>query len=167
MVNFECIRPTIELWLLKRNLNTCMLRKKEKGAFHELNCAKVFPSYAVFSMPKRLSLSLTLFWLAFCWTLNSWGGWVVKNSFSSSNRSWGKLLGNCLKLLDYKLIHMIKIIKIQPKNFMITSLFCLRQHFPWWHHLFLFKILATTISTVPTEPFIVSESITSRLKVIE
>ena len=59
------------------------------------------------------------------------------------------------------------MIKIGSKLFMITSLFCLRQHtFPPWHW-FLFKNLAIPASSVTTELFIVAEFITTCLKATE
>ena len=48
--------------LLKRNLNICMLRKKEKGIFHEFNWVRAYSYCTVFSMSKSLHfLSLTHF----------------------------------------------------------------------------------------------------------
>ena len=63
---------------------------------------------------------------------------------------------------DYELTHMI-----EPKVFMITSLFCLRQHFSVITSVILFKISTIAVSSVTTEPFIVLESITTCLKAIE
>ena len=45
---------------------------------------------------------------------------------------------------------------------MITSLVCLREHFS----VMTLLIFAITVSSVSIEPFIFSESITSRLKAI-
>ena len=42
--------------LSKRNLNICMLRSKEKGAFHEFNWVKAFCYFAVFSMLKSVNI---------------------------------------------------------------------------------------------------------------
>ena len=39
--------------------------------------------------------------------------------------------------------------------------------FPWWHHRFLFKILAVIVLSLSTELIIFSEFITTRLKTIE
>ena len=40
-----------------------MLRKKEKGAFHEFDWVKSFPSCAVYSMSKSLNIALLVaFW---------------------------------------------------------------------------------------------------------
>ena len=56
------------------------------------------------------------------------------------------------------------MIKIGPKSLMINLFFAYVSIFPGWNHWFLFKILAITVSSVSTEPFIVSESIVTRLK---
>ena len=37
---------------MKRNLNICMLRKKEKGAFHEFNWVNPFPAVLYFLCQK-------------------------------------------------------------------------------------------------------------------
>ena len=50
---------------------------------------------------------------------------------------------------------------------MITLLFCLRQHFSVMTSLIFIQNLAITVSSVTTEPFIISESITTCLKAIE
>ena len=50
---------------------------------------------------------------------------------------------------------------------MITSLFCLRQHFSVMISLIFIQTITITVLSVTTEPFIVSECITTCLKAIE
>ena len=89
----------------------------------------------------------TSFWCFYCklWTYFTPCSSVSIVNFEHVNADW-----------DYELTH---IIKTWPKDFMITSSFCLCQHFSVMTSWFLFKILAIEVSSVSTELFIVSESI--------
>ena len=91
--------------------------------------------YCIFYVKKlKLKLKVNAILLGIlvgCSMIEEAGGKKYPNRYSTSSGSWGELLGNYLKLLDhklpdYKLTHMVKI---GPNIFMITLLFCLRQHF--------------------------------------
>ena len=129
-----------------------MLRKKEKWHFHKFNWVKAFFSCTVFSMSKSLNLSLTLtlfclgFWLDAQW-LRRRGVKNTPNRYSTSSGSWGELLGNYLKLLDHKLpdYELTHMVKIGSNIFMITLLFCLRQHFSVMTSLIFIENLSTEV----------------------
>ena len=86
---------------------------------------------------------LTLFFWLY---LNGWERWGVLFSMIINQPIWLRLGQNFSWLLYY---------------------FAYVNAFPWWHHRFLFKILAIIVLSISTELIIVSEFITTRLKAIE
>ena len=96
----------------------------------------------IFGIVTALMLFYPVFWLY----LNGWERWGVLFSMIINQPIWLKLGKKFSWLLYY---------------------FAYVNAFLWWHHRFLFKILAIIVLSISTELIIVSEFITTRLKAIE